>query len=107
VSQDASVDAEGEDEEEGVQTSRGGKKQACAAAAGRGRGRPPKKAAAAAGVDSQEVTEEGSEDGVGDEDAHKGRRRGLAHLRALHEQVGRFRRCRLLLLLCLCAECWG
>lgn len=79
-----SHDADADEEEEGVHTSRGkkqagGKKQA---AAGRGR------AAAAAATDSMDVTEEGSEDGVGDEEEHKGRRRGLAHLRAqLHEQV--------------------
>jgi hypothetical protein len=82
-----SHDADADDEEEGVQSSRG-KKQAGAKgakqAAGKGRGR----AAAAAATESVEVTEEGSEDGAGDEDGPKGRRRSLAHLRAqLHEQV--------------------
>lgn len=87
VASQVSHDADADDEEEGVQSSRG-KKQAAATgakqAAGKGRGR----AAAAAATESVEVTEEGSEDGARDEEGPKGRRRSLAHLRAqLHEQV--------------------
>jgi hypothetical protein len=76
-----------------VETSRGrgkqaGGRKAVKQAAGKGRARAA--AAAVVSVSEGGVTEEVSGEGVdaGDE-AHKGRRRSLGHLRAaLHEQVG-------------------
>jgi hypothetical protein len=78
-----------------VETSRGrgkqaGGRKAVKQAAGKGRARAAAAAAAVVSVSEGGVTEEVSGEGVdaGDE-AHKGMRRSLGHLRAaLHEQVG-------------------